>query len=220
MRALALTLFLAACAAAPPDGRGILAIGDSVMAWNGSAGIPEIAAAQLGRPVVDASQPGAQLTNPSRLLGALGFDVSRQVRGTGWDWVLVTGGGNDLHGICGGPEEAAVIDGIVDESLQGDLPDLVARLRATGARVAYVGYYDNATGAATSFSACQPAFDTINARMTRLAARDRGLLFLDTGTVIDPADRGLYAEDLIHPSRRGAARIGSALAEAMRLAEH
>ncbi len=221
MRLIALIpILLAACVPAPPpSGDAILAIGDSVMAWNGDDGIPEATGAALGRSVVDASRSGAQLTNPNGAAGALGFDVSRQFRGGDWDWVILTAGGNDLRRACGRAEAAAITDGIVDEGLRGDLPALVARIRATGARVAYLGYYDASTAGTTGFTACQPAFDAINARMARLAARDPGLLFVDAGDVIDPTDRGLYADDLIHPSPRASAALGRALAAAMRAAE-
>lgn len=215
LRSALLSLLLTACtAAAPPEG-GILAIGDSVMAWNGGRGIPEAVAAASGRPVTDAARSGAHLTHPSAAAAALGFDVSRQFAGGGWDWVILTAGGNDLRGACGTPAAAAITDGIVDDRLAGDLPRLVARIRATGARVAYVGYYDASTAGVTAFTACQPAFDAINARMARLAARDAGVAFVDAGDVIDPTDRSLYAGDLVHPSPRGAARIGAAVARAI-----
>ena len=220
MRALALLpLLLAACvASAPPRPGEVLAIGDSVMAWNGDRGIPEAVGAALGRPVTDASRSGAHLTHPSGVAAALGFDVTRQARG-GHDWVILTAGGNDLRGACGTPAERAVLDGIVDERLNGDLPALIARLRAGGARVAYVGYYDASTAGVTGFTACQGAFDAINARVARLAARDPGLILLDAGRVIDRTDRALYAGDLIHPSALASARIGRALAQAMAAAE-
>lgn len=221
MRALALPLLLAACvAAAPPPQAGILAIGDSVMAWNGGNGIPETVAATLGRPVTDASRSGAHLTHPNAVAAALGFDVSRQARGgEGWDWVILTGGGNDLRGVCATPGERPILDGIVDEWLTGDLPALVGRLRAGGAKVAYVGYYDPSTAGVTAFTPCARAFDRINARMARLAARDPGFVFVDAGEVIDRTDRGLYADDLVHPSPRGAVLMGQALARAMAAAE-
>ena len=220
-RALLLPLLLAACLGppSPPAPGAILALGDSVMAWNGDRGIPEAVGAALGRPVTDASRSGAHLTHPSAALGALGFDVSRQLGSAGWDWVILTGGGNDLRGACGTPAERAVLDGIVDEGLRGDLPALVGRIRATGARVAHLGYYDPSTAGATGFSACAGAFDAINARMARLAAADPGIVTLDAATVIDPDDRGLYAGDLVHPSARGSAVIGAALARAMAAAE-
>lgn len=219
-RAALLPLFLAACLGPQPSGPGgVLAIGDSVMAWNGDRGIPEAVAAALGRPVTDGARSGAHLTHPSALLVALGFDVSRQFEGGDWDWVILTAGGNDLRGVCGTLAERAIVNGIVDERLGGDLPALVARIRATGAKVGYVGYYDPSTAGATAFTACEDAFDAINARMARLAARDAGLLVLDAGEVIDRTDPTLYAADLVHPSPRGSARIGAALARAMAAAK-
>lgn len=211
-----LPILLSACVAStPPAPNAILAIGDSVMAWNGDRGIPEAVQATIGRSVVDHARSGAQLTNPNGLAGAIGFDISRQFTGGRWDWVILTGGGNDLRGLCKTAAEMTVLDGLIDDRLTGDILRLIARIRMTGAKVGFVGYYDAARAAATGFSPCQPAFDTINARMSRLAMRDSGLLFFDAGTVIDPSDRGLYAEDLIHPSPRGAALIGQGLARAM-----
>jgi lysophospholipase L1-like esterase len=221
MRLLALLpLILSACVSAtPPGDRAVLAIGDSVMAWNGGRGIPEAVATHLGRPVVDRAQSAAHLTHPSGVAGALGFDITRQVTGDGWDWVILTGGGNDLRGTCQTPSEAGILTGLIGPDLTGDIPTLIARLRATEAKVGFVGYYDGAQAGPTGFTPCQGAFDTINARMARLAARDPGLLFFDAGDVIDTADTGLYASDLIHPSPRGSATIGRALAEAMRAFE-
>ena len=219
MRAAALLLLLAACTAAPPSDDAILAIGDSVMAWNGNRGIPEVVAATLGRPVVDRARSGAHVTNPNAALAALGFDVARQFTGGDWDWVILTGGGNDLRGACGTAEAGAVRDGLIGPDLTGDIPALIIRIRATGAKVAFVGYYDGADGAPTGFTPCQPEFDVMNARLAALAARDPGLVFLDAGEVIDTSDPGLYARDRIHPSPRGATAIGTALAARMRAAE-
>lgn len=215
-----LPLILSACVSAtPPSDRAILAIGDSVMAWNGNRGIPEAVEAQLGRTVVDGAQSGAHLTHPNATAGALGFDITRQFRGGNWDWVILTGGGNDLRGNCQTPAEAGILTGLIGPNLRGDIPTLIARIRATGAKVGFVGYYDGAQAGPTGFTPCQGAFDTINARMTQLAARDPGLLFFDAGDVINTADTGLYAPDLIHPSPRGSAVIGRNLAEAMRAFE-
>jgi lysophospholipase L1-like esterase len=214
---LLLMLALAACTptARPEDG-AILAIGDSVMAWNGRAGIPEVAAAALGRPVVDASQSLAHITHPLAVAAAIGFDIGRQIRPGPWDWVVLTGGGNDLRDACATPSAAATRDALIGPGLDGEIPALIARLRATGARVGLVGYYDGAAASPTGFTPCQPEFDIMNRRLAELAARDPGLVFLDAGDVIDPTDRSLYARDLVHPSPEGSAAIGRALAERMR----
>ncbi|WGH79823.1 SGNH/GDSL hydrolase family protein [Jannaschia ovalis] len=217
--ALLLPLLLSACVAASPREGAILAIGDSVMAWNGWQGIPEVTAAALGRPVTDRSQSLARISNGSGVAAALGFDISRQFRGGDWDWVILTGGGNDIRDVCATPEIGAARDALVGPDLTGEIPRLIARIRATGAKVGIVGYYDGAEASPTGFTPCQPEFTIMNERFARLAAGDPGLVFLDAGEVIDPGDRTLYAPDLVHPSPSGSARIGRALAARMQAAE-
>ncbi|MGB3408935.1 MAG: SGNH/GDSL hydrolase family protein [Jannaschia sp.] len=210
---------LAACVSGPQSDRAILAIGDSIMAWNGGRGIPEATAAALGRPVTDASQSLAQITNPSGLAAATGFDIGRQFREGDWDWVILTGGGNDIRSDCATPRAGATRDGLIGPDLLGDIPSLIGRIRATGAKVAFVGYYDGARAAPTGFTPCQPEFDIMNRRLGELAARDDGVLFFDAGDVFDTSDTGLYARDLVHPSPRGSALIGAALAQRMQTFE-
>ena len=184
------------------------------MAWNGDAGIPEATAGALGVPVRDAARSLARVEQPNPALSALGFDIARQWRANrgSWSWVIVTGGGNDIRPDCGTARAEAAASRLVDDRLRGALPALVAAIRASGPRVAVVGYYDAAAAEPTGFTACQPQFDAMNARLARLAATDVGIVFLDAGEVIDRTDLGLYARDRIHPSPEGAARIGRALA--------
>ena len=214
-----LALLISACSASgPPRADGMLAIGDSVMAWNGEAGIPEVTARELGLPVRDAAASGAALVQGSAGRAALGLDIRAQWaanRGR-WAWVLVDGGANDLRPACGTAAAPAALDRIIGPRGGGALPALLADIRATGSRAAVVGYYDGLAGAATGFTPCQPLFDEMNRRLARLAARDPGLAFLDAGDVIDPTVRGHYARDRVHPSAEGSRRIGTALAARMR----
>ena len=216
--ALILPLLLSACVATGAGGGRILAIGDSVMAWNGAGGIPEAVEAALGVPVTDRSQSLARISNESGVAAALGFDISRQFRGGDWDWVILTGGGNDIRDVCATPAVDAARDALIGPDLTGEIPALIARIRRTGAKVGFVGYYDGAEASPTGFTPCQPEFDIMNRRLARLAERDPGLVFLDAGEVIDAGDRTLYAPDLVHPSPRGATLIGRALAAKMRQA--
>lgn len=217
---LLLPLLLAACAAAAPRTPDtLLAIGDSVMAWNGAAGIPEATGRALGRPVVDRAQSLARVSNPNPVAAALGFDIARQFRGGTWDWVIATGGGNDIRDACKTPAEERALDTLIAEDLSGEVPTLISRIRSAGARVAYVGYYDGAAFGETGFTPCQNAFDRMNRRLARLAAQDPGVVFLDAGSVIDPESRDHYAPDRVHPSPKASAIIGRALAQAIRRAE-
>lgn len=206
---------LVACAGGPDPGRGaILAIGDSVMAWNGDAGIPEVLSAALQRPVRDAAQSLARVRQPNPVAARLGFDIARQWRTNRgpWGWVVLTGGANDLRPFCETPEAQTALDALAGPGGGGALFELVARIRATGAGVAYVGYYDGRVGAETGFTPCQPLFDVLTARMAAVARGDPGLIVLDASDVIDPTDPSLYAADDNHPSVEGSRRIGTALA--------
>ncbi|MEM7709601.1 MAG: SGNH/GDSL hydrolase family protein [Pseudomonadota bacterium] len=211
-----LVLLLPACQPSAPPERSILALGDSIMAWNGRQGIPEALSRALDRPVVDASRSGARLSTDSVLARALGFDITRQVREGPWDWIVLTAGGNDLRGNCEQAGTAALRDAQIGPDLTGTLPTFLAQLRASGSKVAFLGYYDLLE---SEPAPCEPEFDIINARMAQLAATDPGLIFLDAADVIDRTDRGLYARDLLHPSPRGSAVIGAALARAILAAE-
>ncbi|MEM8851697.1 MAG: SGNH/GDSL hydrolase family protein, partial [Pseudomonadota bacterium] len=133
-----------------------------------------------------------------------------------WDWIILTAGGNDLRGNCQRADTVALRDAQIGPDLTGDLPTFIASLRARGAKVAFLGYYDLLPNEPAP---CEPHFDVINARMTQLAARDPGLVFLDAARVIDRTDRRLYARDRLHPSPQGSALIGAALAREMRAAE-
>lgn len=55
-----------------------------------------------------------------------------------------------------------------------------------------------------------------DARLARLAQRVPALTFIDAEDVIDPRNRAHFALDGIHPSAKGARRIGAYLAQALR----
>ena len=101
---------------------------------------------------------------------------------------------------------------------RGALPDLIARIRADGARVLFLGYY-RAPPVRLFFRGCEDEFDALDVRVARLAARDPGVVFLSSKRVIDPSDASLFAIDRVHPSRAGSARIGRDVAATIRAAE-
>ena len=100
---LGLTL-LASCGAGPAGREArILAIGDSMMVWNGLIGqsIPDVLAEELAAPVVDRAVTGARMIYRLPITGAAGLSIPKQYRGGDWDWVILNGGGNDLWFGCG-----------------------------------------------------------------------------------------------------------------------
>lgn len=184
-------------------------IGDSVMTWNGENAIPAVVARILGEPVDNNARAGARLTQSSFLVTS----VMGQYRPGVWDWVVVNGGANDLNRDCRCAACAREIEALVSpDGQRGIWADLVAGLRAGGARrVMIVGYY-GPTGRGGRTDRCADELAVVDARLARLAATRDGVYFVDADPVMGPGTPELFARDLIHPNAQGSAAIGALVA--------
>lgn len=205
---LSLSLLLSACGAIPRQSGGdILMIGDSVLAWNRLSG--RDAGSQLedalGRKVVSRAVPGARLeAGPLAAFG--GLSIPGQLAGR-WNWVVMNGGANDLAALCGCGDCDGRIDALIaPDGDTGAIPDLIAKARAGGAQVLWLGYHD--APASRSFRGCRPALVEIERRIDRLATIREGVHFIDLEDVLDPAAPGVLASDRTHPGPDGSALIG------------
>lgn len=212
---MGLMLVLSGCSAAVTRGGGdILAIGDSVMAWNESsdAAIPDAVARTLDREVISRAVPGAQFDNASGLASAVGFDIRNQYPGGTWNWIIVNGGANDLWADCGCGACGPVVDKLISaDAKSGSIPRFLRQLRASGAQVLWMGYYKgNGRG---SFKGCRDDLVRMEERIARFALATPGVYFVDAEDVLDPEDPASFARDNNHPSPKGAAVIGAYLAQ-------
>ena len=191
----------------------ILAIGDSVLAWQKWTGrdIPSVMGRLLAARVENDAQAGARFSNETVFGRAVGFDVRAQFRNGAWDLVLINGGANDFLADCGCQACDGVLDSLISNDLEGEVPSFVAGLRAQGLPVLWMGYYASARSG--QFAGCRPYLVEYDARMARLASVTPGLTFVDSEDVMDRDDRSLFAFDGIHPSPGGALRIGTYLAQ-------
>ncbi|MBQ2259776.1 MAG: SGNH/GDSL hydrolase family protein [Loktanella sp.] len=210
---LVLVLHLTACGIAPRQSGGdILVIGDSVLAWNRTSGqdVGHVIGAALGRDVVSRAALGARLRSGG--LGALGgLSIPDQLSAGPWNWVVMNGGANDLGFACGCTQCDDEIDQLIAPAAQnGAIPDLIARARATGARVLWVGYYEAPTS--RSFQGCRPGLVELERRIAIYAGAKEGVYFIDAEDVLDPAVPALLASDRTHPSAAGSALIGRFIA--------
>jgi acyl-CoA thioesterase I len=210
---LGLLVFAASCGLAPRQhGGDILIIGDSVMAWNRSAGadIGRALEAELGRDVVNRAALGAQIRADD--LSALGgLSIPDQLSAGPWTWVVMNGGANDLGFSCGCIRCDAEIDLLISQdATTGAIPDLIARARAQGAKVLWAGYYKAPDTRA--FRGCRPGLVELERRIAIHARTREGVFFVDTEDVLDPARPDLLDTDRTHPSVEGSAVIGRFLA--------
>ncbi|MEM7719520.1 MAG: SGNH/GDSL hydrolase family protein [Pseudomonadota bacterium] len=209
-----LLLLLVGCGFAPERGTGdVLAIGDSILAWNRPEGasIPDVVEKRSGRSVVNGSVPGASfLTNG--VSAVIGLSIPRQYRAGDFEAVIVNGGANDLNSLCGCNRCDTVLDRLVSrDGTSGAYVDLLARIDVP---VIIVGYYGTIRGGGGGFSGCQDELLELGIRLTRLASADPSVRFVRVRDAID-GDPAFYDSDRVHPSPAGSERIGGLVARAL-----
>ena len=214
---LAALLYLVGCGDPVPrgDAARIMAMGDSLMAWHAASdrSIADVLADRLGEPVIDRSVVGASFTYPLPISGSMGLRIERQFVQGDWDWVVLNGGGNDLWLGCGCGKCDRQLERLVTaDGAAGQIPDLVGRIRATGARVIYIGYL-RTPGVTSPVEGCAPVGDAMEARIAAMAARDDGVVFLSNADLVPVGDRSFHDVDRIHPSPKGSAAIAARVAE-------
>lgn len=217
---VALLVGLAACQSAiPKDSQvRILAIGDSLMAWNSVFGssIPQVIEKELKEPVIDRSVSGARILTRDFNPNKKGFAVPYQYEPGNWDWVVITGGGNDLLFGCGCGRCDKVLNQLISkDGMTGQIPDLFRRIRGDGARVLYSGYL-RSPKLLTPIEHCKNDGDELEARIARLAGQEEGIVFASMAHIVPPGGLSYFAPDLIHPSRKSSRLIGERLARIIR----
>ncbi|UWQ25056.1 SGNH/GDSL hydrolase family protein [Leisingera aquaemixtae] len=213
-------ILLSACGVAVPADQSarILAMGDSLLAWHGLAGksIPDTVARELQEPVVDRSVSAARMIYKLPLSGAAGMNIRKQYTPGKWDWVIVNGGGNDLWLGCGCVACGRKMDKLITaDGRGGAIAAMLSELRATGARVIYVGYL-RSPGVGSLIEHCRDEGNALEARITRLAAQDEGIFFVSNKDMVPHGDRSYHAPDMIHPSIKASREIGRKVAEIIR----
>ncbi|OBY27790.1 SGNH/GDSL hydrolase family protein [Leisingera sp. JC1] len=196
----------------------ILAMGDSLLAWHSLAGksISDTVSRELQEPVVDRSVSAARILYKLPISGAAGMNIGKQYTPGEWDWVIVNGGGNDLWLGCGCFACDRKMDKLISaDGLDGAIPSMLTKLRATGAKVIYVGYL-RSPGVGSLIEHCRDEGNELEARITRLAAQDEGIFFLSNKDMVPYGDRSYHAADMIHPSIKASGEIGRKIAEIIR----
>lgn len=210
---------LIACVdAVPEDGSArILAMGDSMLAWGSGrrAAIPDALAETLAEPVVNRARTGAQMT--TALAGAsLGYNIPRQYAPGPWDWVVMSGGGNDLFFGCRCESCDALLNQLITpEGTQGAIPALVSQARGAGAQVIYVGYLPS-PGVESIADACEDEAKVLEARLARMASADSGVTFLSFADLVPFGDKSYHVGDMVHPSQKARREVARQIADVIR----
>lgn len=199
----------------------ILAMGDSLMAWHRGAdlSIADGLAKTLKEPVLNRSISGARIVYGLPISGAMGMKIANQYRGERFDWVVVTGGGNDFLFGCGCNKCERRMDRLISaDGRKGDVPSLVASIRKSGSRVVFLGYL-RSPGVGSPIESCKDEGDTYEARIAKMANRDKGVYFLSLTDLVPKGDTSFHSADMVHPSRKASRIIGERLAKLIKKAD-
>lgn len=198
-----------------PARADVLVMGDSLLAVNGLQGASvskHLRRLLAGETVRDRSTIGASFLYALPITGALGLSIPKQYLRGDWDWVVLNGGGNDVIWRCGCAPCDRLIDRLITRDGQGGaIAAEVRQLRATGARVVFVGYL-RSNGFDSPVEKCVRTGDELDRRIARMAAADPGVIFIPLADLVPEGDTSFYAADRIHPSPKGSAAIAARIA--------
>ncbi len=196
----------------------ILTMGDSLLATHKISGrsVSNAVEKTLNEPVVDRSVPGARILYGLPISGSAGLNISKQYRPGNWDWIILNGGGNDLWLGCGCILCDRKIEKLISrDANNGAIPRLISKLRQTGARVIYVGYL-RSPGVYSLIDHCRKDGDELERRVTNYAEQDDGVYYLSLAKLSPVGDRSYHGVDMIHPSVKASAAIGTLIAGIIR----
>lgn len=186
----------------------LLAIGDSVLEWNGDRSTPDRAAAALNERGIVTTVDNRSVSG-SCLTDCYGFELFPTIGDTyddagDWTHVLLSGGGNDVGESC----EPA--DPLVTADLgAGALVELVDRIPATTTIVLYL--YAPPSDPGDPLGACD-VFPVLGERYRQLADARDNVVIADAALVAD-ASTPEYYDDSVHPSPAGSEVIGRLVAD-------
>ncbi|MEF3047885.1 SGNH/GDSL hydrolase family protein [Pseudotabrizicola sp. L79] len=215
-------LLLIGCGEAMGDGSQarIFIMGDSMLASNrgGNQAVGNVLETELGQEVIDRSVSAARYFYFLPISGAAGLSIPAQYRAGNWDWVVMNGGGNDLLFGCGCGLCQGTLDRLVSaDGRSGAIPQQVAAIRQSGARVIYLGYLRN-PGTFTPIKGCRAAGDELDRRIATMSTFDAGVTFVSLADLVPHGDWSYHQLDRIHPSVKGSAAIAKRVAAVIRAA--
>ncbi len=194
------------------DDLNLQAVGDSVLWWNAPhcASIPDLVGIETFGAMRNSARLGARLTTDDN-------PIRDQYEAQGAEWVLVSGGGNDLNSCgCNTACDKELRTLSASDGSVGEMPSLVDRIVADGSRVALLGYYRPTAGALYGFGDCHEIIDELDRRYAALAEARPHVEFIDTRHIVDPSNALAYDFDGVHLSKYGALLVAAEIAALIR----
>ena len=214
MRWMVLCLgFWVGCEGPTQSNATILALGDSIMAWNAEDGmsIPDYTGQQLGLEVQNNAISGAYISTDE------GDVIADQYEEGDWSWVMLDGGGNDVNDECECGSCLNNIETMISEdATAGVWVEFVEGILDSGAQVALMSYYGMPDDAEFGFHRCNEEVEILRQRYQSFADRHEGMILVDAALVVSPdTTPQAYDDDRVHPSPEGSRLVGEYFATRM-----
>ena len=181
-------------------------VGDSLFGADaeGCASVSTFMSLRLWLEVEDNSIPGAMVSDGNE-------GIPQQYVSGDWNWTVINGGANDIMPYCTENDCDEVLDEIITDSGEGQIPDLVEKAQNDGSNVILLGYYSVPKG--SEYEPVILEVEIVNDRYNEFAKANEGVYFINLKDVMSPEQTpDLYSEDLVHPSDDGHFAIGEHIA--------
>ena len=185
-------------------------VGDSLFGADadGCASVSTFMSLRLWLEVEDNSIPGAMVSDGNE-------GIPQQYVSGDWNWTVINGGANDIMPYCTENDCDEVLDEIITDSGEGQIPDLVEKAQNDGSNVILLGYYSVPKG--SEYEPVILEVEIVNDRYNEFAKANEGVYFISLKDVMSPEETPeLYSDDLVHPSIDGHSAIGRHIAEFIR----
>ena len=185
-------------------------VGDSLFGADadGCASVSTFMSLRLWLEVEDNSIPGAMVSDGNE-------GIPQQYVSSDWNWTVINGGANDIMPYCTENDCDEVLDEIITDSGEGQIPDLVEKAQNDGSNVILLGYYSVPKG--SEYEPVILEVEIVNDRYNEFAKANEGVYFISLKDVMSPEETPeLYSDDLVHPSIDGHSAIGRHIAEFIR----
>ena len=182
-------------------------VGDSLFGADaeGCASVSTFMSLRLWLEVEDNSIPGAMVSDGNE-------GIPQQYVSGDWNWTVINGGANDIMPYCTENDCDEVLDEIITDSGEGQIPDLVEKAQNDGSNVILLGYYSVPKG--SEYEPVILEVEIVNDRYNEFAKANEGVYFISLKDVMSPEETPeLYSDDLVHPSIDGHSVIGEHIAD-------
>lgn len=181
----------------------LLAIGDSVLAWNDDGSTPAMVGAELQQRGVAATIDNRSVSGSCLLVCGGDETIPSTYIDGDWTHVLISGGGNDMGEPCRSPD--ALLSPDLDH---GTMAELIDRIPTTTT----VLLYHYSTAEPYESAGICPEIRELMQRYRSLADARSNVTLVDATLVSGPNTPELWDDD-VHPSVEGSRIIGQLIAD-------